>query len=70
LNQLKYKRDERIYESIKVSNGKYIDVRGSTPIVTPNPFDSVANLGVGLNRHLPSFIDTVHHVNLFKIKCI
>jgi hypothetical protein len=60
---------ERIYESIKISKGKYTDVVGLSPAVSPIPGftpSAWSNVGLGVNRHVPSFIDTIHHLNIEK----
>lgn len=55
------------YESIKISKGKYVDVGGLTPATTPLPTttpNAWSTMGIGVNRNIPSFIDTLNHFNL------
>ena len=64
---------DRIYESIRISKGKYIDVGGLTPIssgvvtpitsgtVTPNAW---GNVGVGVKSSFTSYSDIIHDINI------
>ena len=53
---------ERIYSSLQVSKGKFTSVEG----LTPNPFASVASVGLGVNSPIASFnyADAIHAINV------
>jgi hypothetical protein len=58
---------ERIYESIRISKGKYTDVVGLSPAVSPIPGftpSAWANVGVGVKNTFTSFNDTILHLNI------
>jgi hypothetical protein len=58
---------ERIYESIKISKGKYVDVSGLTP--APTPIAGVttpgwASVGIGVKPTFVNYIDALHDLNV------
>jgi hypothetical protein len=58
---------ERIYDSIKISKGKYTDVVGLTPADTPLPAatpNAWNTVGVGVKQSWNNFFDNLHHTNI------
>jgi hypothetical protein len=56
---------EQWYEAIR--SGKSHITVGATPVDTPLPATTPnvwTSLGVGANKHIPSFIDTINHLNI------
>jgi hypothetical protein len=58
---------DRIYESIKISKGKYTDITGLTPVDTPIAGVTTpgwVSVGVGIKPTFVNYADAIHDINI------